>query len=130
MKYLIVPSDPFAVVNHPWQSAMLAGHILSAPLLVLAVGMTVRSHIIPKLANGLTNRRSGLIALCTFLIMTMSGYGLQVAASDWLMRVALWLHVGSASVFSLAFAAHLVIACRSAAQPRRVPAVRRPAVSG
>lgn len=129
MKYLITPSDPFAVVNHPWQSAMLVAHILSAPLLVLVVGMIVRSHVVSKLGGGPTNRRSGLIVLAAFLIMTMSGYALQVAASEWSMRLTLWVHLGSATVFAVLFGVHLVIAWRAVCGPRRVSATTRRAAA-
>ena len=41
MKYLLVNDDPFSVVNHPWQSAMLAAHVLAAPGLLLMFGILV-----------------------------------------------------------------------------------------
>ncbi|HEX2249795.1 MAG TPA: hypothetical protein VHH32_05565, partial [Gemmatimonadales bacterium] len=61
MKYLLVSSDPFAVINHPWQPLLLKLHILVAPLLVFSVGMValrhVWRHIISREQSG---RRSGL----------------------------------------------------------------------
>ena len=39
MKHLMATTDPFAVVNHPWQPAMLAVHIVAAPFFVVFFGM-------------------------------------------------------------------------------------------
>ena len=36
MKYLLKTDDPFSVINHPWQPAMLAAHVLTSPALLLA----------------------------------------------------------------------------------------------
>lgn len=109
MKYFVSPTDPFAVVNHSWQPAMLAAHIVAAPLLVLVVGMMVRSHIVPKLANGRTNRRTGFVTLGAFLVMTMSGYVLQVVTGPVVARATLWLHLSSATFFLAGFTVHLVV---------------------
>ena len=39
MKYMLVNTDPFAVVNHPWQPAMLAAHVVASPPLLLMFGV-------------------------------------------------------------------------------------------
>ena len=44
MKYLMSTDDPFAVVNHPWQSTMLSLHVIAAPFFVAFFGMLFRSH--------------------------------------------------------------------------------------
>jgi len=38
MKYLLKTDDPFSVINHPGQPAMLKTHILAAPLFILRQG--------------------------------------------------------------------------------------------
>ena len=119
MKYLMSPADPFDVVNHPWQPVVLALHIVAAPLLVLVVGMTVRSHIVPKLSNGRSNRRSGFVAIVTFLVMTMSGYLLQVVTGPAVARLTLWVHLVSATLFLVIFLVHLVVGRRLLAVKRR-----------
>ncbi|HPK65509.1 MAG TPA: hypothetical protein PKX99_02905 [Thermoanaerobaculia bacterium] len=38
MRYVATPADPDAVVSHPWQPMVQHLHVLTAPLLVLAIG--------------------------------------------------------------------------------------------
>ena len=51
MKYVVRNDDPFAVVNHPWQAAMLALHVLASPPFILIFGIVLNSHIIVTLAR-------------------------------------------------------------------------------
>ena len=113
MKYFVVNDDPFAVVNHPWQGAMLALHVVSAPGLILTFGILLNSHVTRRIAAGTTpNRRSGLTSLTTFFAMTATGYLLQVATSEALLQALVWLHVSSGIVFATSYAAHLMISVR------------------
>jgi hypothetical protein len=115
MKYLVVNDDPFAVVNHPWQSTMLSLHVLASPPLILVFGIILNSHIMRKLrAPKPANRRSGLASLITFGTMIASGYLLQVATGESALRVLLIAHVASGVVFSVAYVAHLIISVRLA----------------
>jgi hypothetical protein len=110
MKYLVQPEDPFAVVNHPWQSAMLHLHVLASPPFVLVFGVILNSHIMKKLrATRIPNRRTGLTSLGTFMLMIGSGYLLQVATSEVWLQALVVLHVASSTVFTLAYGSHLVI---------------------
>ena len=120
MKYLLVGDDPFAVVNHPWQPAMLAAHVLAAPGLLLMFGIILNSHILRKLrATGVPNRRSGLTSFSTFFAMTASGYLPQVVTSSSLLRILVVVHVAAGVLFAAAYVIHLVISVRLA---RRAPA--------
>jgi hypothetical protein len=123
MKFLVVNDDPFAVVNHPWQPFMLAAHVLSAPGLLLMFGIILNSHILRKLGvPGIPNRKSGFISLSTFLVMTATGYLLQVVTADTWLRATTVIHVASGALFSAAYVIHLVISVRLA---RRSPAALR-----
>lgn len=123
MKYLIAPQDPFAVVNHPWQSAMLDLHVVISPALILIFGIVFNSHVMKKLrAPRLPNRRSGWVSLATFGVMVLSGYCLQIAASESWLQALVALHVASGALFTLAYGAHLVITVRLArARERQEP---------
>lgn len=113
MKYFADSGDPFAVVNHPWQPAMLKIHLLSAPFFILVFGIVFQSHVTRKLRSRQTaNRRSGWVSLVTFALMTMSGYLLQVVSTTAALRAALILHLASSGVFMAAYGAHLVISVR------------------
>lgn len=78
MRYLAVPADPEAVVGHPWQPAVQHLHVLTAPLLVLAVGALFHAHAWTALRLGVRDgRASGLVLLASALPMIASGYLLQ-----------------------------------------------------
>ena len=115
MKYFVQSNDPFAVVNHPWEGAMLNLHVLASPPFILVFGILLNSHIMRKLgASRIPNRTSGLLSLGTFAAMAASGYVLQVAMDEALRTALVWLHVGSGAVFTLSYGVHLVVSARLA----------------
>ena len=113
MKYFIENNDPFSVVNHPWQPAMLNLHVLIAPVLVFVTGMIAYAHIQKKLKSRVrTNRLTGIVSMATLPIMIVSGYGLQVVTAALLGQIVLILHIGSSSVFAVTYVVHLVNSLR------------------
>ena len=113
MKYALVSDDPFAVVNHPWQSSMLSLHVVFAPVVILLFGIVLRSHIIKKLiSNSRPDRRTGWISLISFSTMALSGYLLQVATSAAWLNALVVFHIGTSLVFIIGYGAHLVIGWR------------------
>jgi hypothetical protein len=112
MKYLVVNPDPFAVVNHPWEPAALHLHVLASPPFILVFGIIFNSHILRKLRATRPNRRTGMASLALFAAMLLSGYLLQVTTNEGLLRALVILHVGSGTLFAVAYAAHLVISVR------------------
>jgi hypothetical protein len=115
MKYVLEQPDPFAVVNHPWQSAVLGLHVIASPAFILIFGIVLHSHVMTKLRfSRLPNRRSGFTSLGTFAVMVISGYLLQVTSNERWLQALVIVHIGSGTVFSLAYAAHLVISARLA----------------
>ena len=123
MKYVVQTDDPFAVVNHPWQTSMLSLHVVASPAFILIFGIIFNSHVMKKLsATHLPNRRSGLVSLGTFAAMIASGYLLQVSSSETWLQAMLVVHVASGAVFAIVYAAHLVISAKLA-RIRPLPAV-------
>jgi hypothetical protein len=119
MKYLMESSDPFAVVNHPWQASMLVLHLLASPPLILIFGIILNSHIMKKLrATKTPNRTSGLLSLGTFAAMVCSGYLLQVTMDERWLEGLVVVHLASGVVFTGAYGLHLVV---SAGLMRRRP---------
>jgi hypothetical protein len=106
MHYLMKSSDPFSVINHPLEPYMLDIHIIAAPVLVVAIGIILHSHILFKIENGSrAARKSGLILIPLFLIMAISGYVLQITSGS-INRFFFWIHLGSGSLWALVYAAH------------------------
>lgn len=112
MKYMIQNDDPFALVNHPMQPGMLDAHLLAAPAFLVLFGIIFNSHIGEKLGQRTPNRRSGLLALATVVVMTGSGYLLQVVTGERARQVTLVAHILSGCVFALAYVVHLTVSVR------------------
>ena len=109
MKYVLRTDDPFAVVNHPWQSPMLASHVVAAPLGMMLFGVVFRSHILQKLtANGRPGRWTGWTSLVSFSAMALSGYLLQVVSSPAGLRAVMVAHVVTSAIFVIGYSTHLI----------------------
>jgi hypothetical protein len=110
MKYFMRTDDPFSLVNHPLQPHALSLHLLAAPLLVFAFGLMFESHIANRLRLSTPlNRRSGLISVFTFALMTVSGYALQISSAATLSRTALLLHLASSGLFLVSYLMHQLV---------------------
>ncbi|MGH9340273.1 MAG: hypothetical protein ACRD1R_11980 [Acidobacteriota bacterium] len=113
MKYLLEGSDPFSVINHPWQPFFLHLHIVAAPFLLFIVGVLFPSHILGKLGKTkVPNRRSGWVTLISFPIMAVSGYLLQVVNHPLLLQMTLLLHLAGGGLFVVSYAIHQVVSVR------------------
>ena len=107
MKYFLVSSDPFAVINHPWQPFFLKAHILAAPVMVFAVGIVFRRHVIDRWRSGSAKgRRSGAMITGLFLPMVLSGYLIQVVTGGLLLEGMVWSHLITAASFVAGFGKH------------------------
>ena len=113
MKYVMTAADPFAVINHPWQPAMLSLHIVAAPVFIAFFGMLFRSHTLRKLVSpNAGNRRTGWTSLVSFSAMALSGYFLQVASDPVWLSGLVWAHVSTSLIFVAVYGVHLVIGWR------------------
>jgi len=119
MKYLLRSEDPYAVVHHPWQPFFLKLHVLSAPVLVFAVGAVFTRHVIPHWRSGGGNgRRSGIGTAATLLPMIVSGYLIQTTtSSSWVFRVAV-LHMAASALYLAGVLVHETTAWRAARRRR------------
>ena len=113
MKYLLHPTDPFAVVNHPWQPAVLKLHILTAPVLVFGLGLVAVRHVAAHLmARTRWGRRSGLSAVVSAAPLILTGYFIQALTNERWLRVVGWAHIGLGLVFAAGLLLHQVIVRR------------------
>lgn len=117
MRYFATPADPDAVVSHPWQPMVQHLHVLTAPLLVLAIGALFHSHAWTALRLGVRDgRASGLAMLVAALPMIASGYLLQTAVEPGWRRLWVGIHLVAAGLW---IAGHLVHAGRRFVRPPR-----------
>jgi hypothetical protein len=126
MKHVLRSDDPFSVVHHPWQPSVLALHVLIVPVLVFALGLIAREHMIGRLLEEQPHpsRRSGIAAMLLTVPMIGSGYLLQVLTGPGARKVVSIAHAGTGIVFALLYLLHLVLA-RSAHRTTRARASRR-----
>jgi thiamine biosynthesis lipoprotein len=113
MRYLLEPSDPYAVVNHPWQPAVQHFHILAAPLLVFAIGLIWHRHVRGGWQSGLaTRRRGGLVLSFTLVPMVISGYLIQVAVGESWRTIWVAVHCIASALWVLAYGGHWLTSWR------------------
>jgi hypothetical protein len=109
-KYLLANPDPDSRVGHPWQPALLAAHVLAAPVAVFAMGLLLRGHALPRIRKGeREGRATGLLLFGIGLPMVFSGYLVQVFTGEWARKATGWLHAATGAVFALAFALHMLV---------------------
>ena len=107
MKYFMVSTDPYAVINHPWQPYFLKLHILTAPLMVFAVGLVFRRHVIERWRSGSAGgRRSGAIITGLFTPLVLTGYLIQVVTGGALLQGLVLSHLVTAGAFLAGLGMH------------------------
>lgn len=124
MKYMMKSDDPFSILGHPWQPHMLAIHVLVGPVVVFALGLISRDHVVARYMNGgrPEGRRSGVSTILLAAPMILSGYLLQVVTGGTLRRALVVLHVASSLLFVALFLLHLRGAGARRRATRRVSA--------
>jgi hypothetical protein len=108
MKYFLAGSDPDSRLGHPWQPAVLAAHILAAPVAVFAMGLFLRGHALPQLKRGeRQGRGTGLALTAVGTPLVFSGYLVQVFTGETLRKGTGWIHTALGVLFALAFVMHM-----------------------
>jgi hypothetical protein len=126
MKYLLVSDDPYAIVNHPWQPAVLKLHILVSPLLVFSVGLIALRHVWRHVQSGMREgRRTGMITLVALGPMILTGYLIQAVTQESLLRAMALSHIGLGLLYGLVLLLHQFAAGGKRARAERAGQVRR-----
>jgi len=109
MRYFAVPTDEYAVVNHPWQPSLQHLHILVAPLLVFVCGLIFKRHVWARVRAGFQPRRRTGLGLALMLVpMIVSGYLLQTTGDELWSRVWVWVHVATSVLWMVGYGFHLL----------------------
>jgi uncharacterized membrane protein YidH (DUF202 family) len=108
MKYFLSGSNPDSRLGHPLQPAVLAAHVLAAPVAVFAMGLLLRGHALPRLKSGEPEgRKTGLSLTAAGMPLVFSGYLLQVFTGEALRKWMGWIHAALGLLFTLAFLMHI-----------------------
>lgn len=107
VKYLMTTSDPYAVVNHPWQPYLLKAHILVSPFLLFALGMIAVDHVWRHFRQGIRlSRRTALTTAAAVLPMVLTGYAIQVFTDEgWVTAMAV-SHIAFGALYGVGLVAH------------------------
>jgi hypothetical protein len=109
MKYLMTPADPWAAVNHPLEPLVLKLHIVTAPLLVFALGMVALRHAWMHFTLRVpVGRRSGITGALVAAVMIVSGYLIQVFTGSLVLAALAAAHVAAGLVYAAALVVHRV----------------------
>jgi hypothetical protein len=121
MDHMMEPVSEWAVINHPLQPWVLKTHIVTAPLLVFAIGLIAMDHVWKQFRLGIrAGRRSGVSAMWVFAPMVVSGYLVQaVTAPAWLSALG-WIHLGTGLAYLAGLGVHQVVVPRRRAGRRTV----------
>jgi hypothetical protein len=120
LRYFGKVQGEFGPAPHPWQGPAQHLHVMVVPVLVLALGMSIRGHAGGMLQHHVTrSRKSGVSMLGLLVPMIFAGYGLQVVTSDGARTALAWLHGGFAVSFVLAYAGHFFFSWRQTQPPPR-----------
>lgn len=120
MKYLMEPSEPWAVINHPWQPWLLKAHILVAPVLVFAFGLIAVDHVWKHYRCRVPmGRRSGIMTALFFVPMVASGYLIQAVTHAGWLKAMVVAHLVTSAVYVVGLVLHQKVF-------RRRPRSRKP----
>jgi hypothetical protein len=124
MIYLVKPTDPYSVVNHPLQPQTQHLHILVAPLLVFATGLVWRRHVWSQWRRGVPQGRwSGLSLMALLVPMTASGYLIQTAVDSEWRKIWIGVHLVSSGLWLLGYLVHQTV--HQATRYRRIMSDQR-----
>jgi uncharacterized membrane protein YidH (DUF202 family) len=108
MKYFLSGSNPDSRLGHPWQPAVLAAHVLAAPVAVFAMGLLLVGHALARLKRGEPEgRKTGLWLTAVGMPLVFSGYLVQVFTGEALRKGTGWIHAALGLLFALAFLMHM-----------------------
>jgi uncharacterized membrane protein len=125
MKYLLPVPDGFSIVRHPLQPLILKLHIITAPLLLFAIGAVAIRHIWRHLMSGTSQGKySGWSAALTTVPMVFSGYLLQVVSSEtWLRGLAI-AHIVAGTIYGGGLLLHQVMVRQGKTGAERITSKR------
>ncbi len=109
LKYFLAGSDPDSRLGHPWQPAVLAVHVLAAPVAVFGFGLLFRRHILARFSAGPGPKRlTGTVLTMLAIPLALSGYALQTLTGDAARRWTGWGHAALGLFYAIGYAMHPV----------------------
>ncbi len=108
LRYFGQRAGEFGPEAHPLQGTFQHLHVLSGPLLVLALGVVLKGHVEPLLrADKVRAFGSGAFLLAGLAPMILGGYAVQVVVDPRWRATWAWVHGISSLLFLAAYLVHL-----------------------
>ena len=115
LRYLGGVQGEFGPEPSPWQPFWQHAHVLLAPLLLFALGIAVRGHVVGMLTHRVRRGRlSGLTLAGLAAPMVLGGYAVQVVTAAGVRAALGWIHAVVGALFVAVYLAHW-------AKPRSAP---------
>lgn len=112
-KYFVYNDDPWSLINHPLQPWFLKAHILTAPLLIAALGQIAIRHVWRHFRSAIAcGRHSGLITAAVSVPLILSGYLIQVITDEAWLAILAFAHIGTGGLFAVGLVIHSLVARR------------------
>ena len=106
-RYLLPHDDPFSNAGSAWEPWALAAHVLSAPILVFAVGFIYRRHVLRQRFEGrVQGRVSGNVILYIGGLSVVTGYVFEVVTQAGPRRLLSLGHIATGIVFAMTYVWH------------------------
>jgi hypothetical protein len=111
LRYFGQRAGEFGPEAHPNQALCQHLHVLSAPMLLLALGMVLKGHVEPLFRGGRMKRiGTGALLLGGLAPMIFGGYAIQVAVDPGWRKLWAWIHGTSSLLFLGTYLLHLGLA--------------------
>ena len=93
-KYFMKTETEYGLRPHEYTAHLLHLHILLVPSLLVAFGYFLKIHVVDKIkSENIKKKRSGYSLVSFFLIMTLSGYLIQVIADISSIKLIGLIHI-------------------------------------
>ncbi|MCO4792399.1 MAG: hypothetical protein KC493_01710 [Bacteriovoracaceae bacterium] len=101
----------WGIESSPYLSLAKAFHYITTPLLILAVGFIIKSHIALKIKNldkmFTKKKKSGLFLCIGLVLLIFSGQSLLIITSETIRELVIYFHLGIGLLMGLALIRHL-----------------------
>ncbi len=93
-----------------WKQLLVKSHIVGVGIWLFTFGMLFSIHVIPQLKSGMrVGRRSGIFLVVVLVLMSLTGYGIQVMPTSWGIDLSRYSHLVTGMGFTALFVMHLVL---------------------
>jgi len=107
LRYLGGVQGDFGPEPSPWQPFWQHAHVLTAPLLLFALGIAVRGHVSGMLGHRVRRGRpTGLMLAALGGPLVLGGYAVQVVTTAGVRASLGWIHAALGALFVGVYLAH------------------------